>query len=213
MKTLFCITLTVILNFSAFSQADYVEAMANALKEFGNAKTSEEMKETAAKFERIATAEPEKWLPLYYSSFIQCIMSFHTKETETKQQLLNHAQKKMDEAMEINSEESELHTLQGMLYQSMITIDPQNNGAVYGGKANGSFEIAKKLNPENPRPEYLQAVSLFYTPEQYGGGKEAALPLLEEALAKFEVFEPVDSLYPDWGKEDCKRQIEACKAE
>ena len=78
--------------------------------------------------------------------------------------------------MKIAPEESEIHTMQGMIYQALMSIDPATNGQLYGPKSNGALQTAIKLNPENPRPYYLQAVSIMYTPEEYGGGKEAALP-------------------------------------
>jgi hypothetical protein len=35
---------------------------------------------------------------------------------------------------------------------------------------------------------------------QFGGGKEVAHPVLEEALKKYEVFKPENSISPGWGR-------------
>jgi hypothetical protein len=85
------------------------------------------------------------------------------------------------------------------------------NGQKYSAKANGSFQTALELNSENPRPYYLQAVSLMYTPEQYGGGKKAALPLFEQAMKLYNDSSTVSKFYPDWGREDCERNLKNCK--
>jgi hypothetical protein len=58
---------------------------------------------------------------------------------------------------------------------------------------------------------FLQAQSAFYTPEQFGGGKKAALKLFETALAKYESFKPLNDLMPLWGKAATIKMIEECK--
>jgi hypothetical protein len=58
-----------------------------------------------------------------------------------------------------------------------------------------------ELDTLNPRPEYLMGISLFYTPEQFGGGPTKAKPLLEKSLEKFTRFTPDNQLMPDWGRE------------
>ena len=59
--------------------------------------------------------------------------------------------------------------------------------------------LAQKLNPENPRAKMLEAQGIFYTPEAFGGGKQKALPLIKEALAKFDAFKPSSDIMPNWG--------------
>jgi hypothetical protein len=51
----------------------------------------------------------------------------------------------------------------------------------------------------------------MHTPEEYGGGKKAALPLFEQAMQLFEKSTMENSFYPDWGKEDCEQNIKICK--
>ena len=211
MKTKLIVAVFLIISVNLFAQSEYEKAVEKNLELFGNAKSLEDMKSVANNFERIATAETDKWIPRYYASLINVILSFKTQDVAQKQQYLDYAQQQLDEAMEIDDKESELHALQGMLYQAYITLDPMNNGQLYSGKANTSFGMAKKLNPENPRPYYLEALSIMYTPEEYGGGKNVAQPMLSHALELFAEFEPANNLMPDWGKEDCEAQLQACK--
>ena len=70
-----------------------------------------------------------------------------------------------------------------------------------------------KLDTLNPRPEYLQGVSLYYTPEQFGGGSAAAKPLLEKSLTKFNLFEPDNDLMPNWGREMVEQMLEKIETE
>lgn len=211
MKTLSTIIIASMFSMGILAQGSYEEAMGFALGKFGSAATVEELQAAAAQFERIAEVETEEWLPAYYSSLIYCIITFRTQEPEKKQVFIDHAQAQLDGAMKIAPEESELFSMQGMIYQAVMGIDPARNGQIYAPKASGAFQTAIKLNAENPRPYYLQGVSLMYTPEEYGGGKKAALPLFEQAMELFNKANTTEAFYPDWGKEDCEQNLQACK--
>jgi hypothetical protein len=205
------ILIAVMVSMGLMAQDKYQEAMQAGLEKFGSASGVNELQAAALHFERIAEVETEEWLPAYYASLIYCIIAFRTEDVQEKEKFVRQAQTHIDEAMKATPDESEVHTLQGMVYQALIGVDPASNGQIYGSKANGSFQTAIRLNSENPRPYYLQAVSLLYTPEQYGGGKKAALPLFEKAMGLFAKESPENSLYPDWGKEDCERNLKVCQ--
>lgn len=90
--------------------------------------------------------------------------------------------------------------LQAFLFLARIQAYPMERGMEYSMKANASLEKAVSLNPENPRSYYLRGTTLYFTPEQYGGGKEAAMPLLMQAKEKFAQFVPPSEFWPRWGK-------------
>ena len=58
---------------------------------------------------------------------------------------------------------------------------------------------AKLQNPNNPRVYYLEAQSLMFTPEEYGGGCKNAKPLLEIAIEKYDKFKMESNINPNWG--------------
>jgi hypothetical protein len=211
MKTNLIVAVFLVVSVNLFAQSDYEKAVIQNLESLGSAQSLEDMVAVANKFERIAVAESNEWLPRYYASYINIILSFKTQDIPQKQKYLDFAQQQLDEATKINSEESEIHTLQGMLYQAYIMLNPMANGQIYSGKAHASFNDAKKLNPNNPRPYYLEALNIMHTPEEYGGGKKAALPLLSQASELFLKFKPVNGIMPSWGEEDCEKQLQTCK--
>ena len=211
MKTLCMMIIATVLSMHLSAQTQYENAMKASMEKFNDAGTNDELIAAASQFERIAEAEEAEWLPGYYASLIYCIVTFRSQEPQKKENLLKQAQLMLDKALEAAPRESELHTLQGMIYQAYMTIDPARNGQIYAPKAHGAFQTAIELNAENPRPYYLQAVSIMYTPEEYGGGKKAALPIFEQALQLFDKDSSDISFYPDWGREDCERNIQACK--
>jgi hypothetical protein len=77
----------------------------------------------------------------------------------------------------------------------------------YSIKANEAFAKAEAINPDNPRIYFLQGQNLLYTPEAFGGGVEAACPLLRKALEKYNTFVPASDYSPDWGKESTDKLV------
>jgi hypothetical protein len=213
MKTISLILITAVFYVGLYANNKYEDAMQAAMDKFGTASSINELRDAAAQFERIAEAETEEWLPGYYASLIYCIVTFRTEDPQQKETYLKQCQSLVNNAMKIAPEESELFTMQGMIYQAYIGIDPARNGQVYAPKANGAFQVATKLNPKNPRPYYLQALSVMHTPTEYGGGKLAAVPLFEQAMELFSAQTSDQRFYPDWGKEDCEQNLQLCQAE
>lgn len=209
MKHLFILTLSVFYTMS-FAQGNYEEAMKAGLDSMKNIKTLEDFTTCSNHFERVAMVETNEWLPLYYSAYCKVILAFKKQDVAEKQKLLNSAEAQINAALKVAPEEAELYTLQGMLYQAIITIDPMANGQIYSQKATGAFDQAIRLDKENPRPYYLKAVSIMYTPEEYGGGMSVACPLFSEANDYFSKYQSRGEIYPDWGKEDCARYGTEC---
>lgn len=207
MKKMSLLIISCIISAVLFAQSNYNKAIKDALNAFYTSQTLEEMNGTAHIFERIAEAETDKWLPRYYAAYVYTIHSYKVQEPEKKQQLIDAAQKQLDAAIEIAPKESEIHVLQGMIYQATIMIDPAAYGQSHSAKASNSFNTALNYNPDNPRPVYLQAMSVLNTPEQYGGGKDAAQPIFERAMKMFEAFTPKNDIMPNWGKEHCMEQM------
>jgi hypothetical protein len=67
-----------------------------------------------------------------------------------------------------------------------------------------------KLDPNNPRLYYLQGMTLFNTPEQFGGGKDKAKPVFEKSVALFKTAQSKE-LYPDWGKDQAEQMLARCQ--
>ncbi len=93
--------------------------------------------------------------------------------------------------------------------QQMI-VDPQNRWMSYGQEASKALATAKELDPNNPRVYYLEGMNIFGTPEQFGGGKAKAKPVLEKAVELYKVENP-KPLYPDWGKKEAEAKLAECQ--
>ena len=92
--------------------------------------------------------------------------------------------------------------------QQMI-VDPQSRWMTYGQEAAGALKKGMELDPNNPRLYYLQAMGIFGTPEQFGGGKEKAKPIFEKAVTLFK-SENSKPLYPHWGQQQAEEKLAEC---
>jgi hypothetical protein len=48
-------------------------------------------------------------------------------------------------------------------------------------------------------------------PEQFGGGKDVAKPILEKAVSLFKTFKPASSFHPTWGEADALKTLAQCQ--
>ena len=186
----------------------YEESMLKTLEMLNQASGHESYLQCAGRFERIALAEKNRWIPYYYASYSLTILSFDEPDGEKRDALLDRAQGLLDSALTIAPGESELHVLQAFIYPSRIIVDPMARGMTYMEKCFTSLETAKALNPENPRAYYLEAVNKLNIPAAMGGGPEVARPVFQEANEKFRAFHTEDPLWPAWGEETNRAELE-----
>lgn len=192
-----------ILCFTNFVQADdtkYIDAMKKNIEQMNSMKSVEDMVDLTNAFLRIGNAEKTKWLPFYYASYIYVITSFSDTVKSKKDSYLDEAAKVLAIADSLQPNESEIYVLKGLISQARLQVDPMNRYMKYGQEMNANFGKAIELDPKNPRPEYLMGMTLYYTPEQFGGGAKAAKPVFENSLKKFNEFIPKDDIMPAWGK-------------
>jgi hypothetical protein len=101
-----------------------------------------------------------------------------------KDQLLDQADKFLQQAEAIAADNDEVLVLKAFIAQGRISIDGQTRFPTYGPVFNESLRKAKQINPDNPRIYVLEGQMLYYTPEAFGGGKAVACPKLKQAIDK-----------------------------
>jgi hypothetical protein len=210
-KVLLSICLMALTSLMFAQNQQYYQTMGQNLQLFRTAQTVQDWQNITNQFERISNVEKKEWLPLYYAAQSTINMAFAEQDKTKVDAYLDVAQKYIDNAFAIVPNECELHILQGLLHQARIGVDMMSRGMQYLQLAKESFEKAKSINPENPRIYYLEAQSVFNTPEAFGGGKQNALPLFKQAKEKFDKFEPVSQISPNWGKEQNQQLLETCQ--
>lgn len=205
------------------AQSDkYNTAMLQQLQKFDSAKTVADYENIAAAFQRIGDAEKTEWLPYYWQGIALSRigwMYFPDEKGVTAAKVtdlgstvdalaarINAVADKADAVAKDNDAKSEILTVRNMAATQQMIVDPQSRYMTYGAQAADALQKALQLNPNNARAAYLQAMSVYGTPEQFGGGKDAAKPLLQKAveLAKAEQVKP---LYPHWSLEQSEKVL------
>jgi len=206
MKKLLTITVALFLsvNFLFGQNEKYTAAMTEAVKDFSVSENKEpnqaEWQALANRFERIATAEPKEWLPRYYATYAYSTLAFFGKNITEKDQMVDKAEALLKEAFAIAGENSELMLLDAQVHQARMLADPQSRYQSEGPLFEASLKKAEALGPDNPRVYLMKGSNLYYTPEQFGGGKKVAKPILEKAVEKFATFRAAGLLFPNWGQ-------------
>jgi len=199
--------------FIANAQSEKFEAAMKAnLSKFDSAKTLADYESLAAAFTRIGDAEKTQWLPYYWAGLALSTAGWVDQKAD-KDVLGSRILALCDKADALttdNADKAEILVLRNMAATQQMLVDPQARYMSHGQQAAGFLQKGMSLNANNPRLYYLQGMSLFNTPEQFGGGKAKAKPVFEKAIALFKA-EPVKPLYPHWGEKDAVSTLAQCQ--
>lgn len=201
--------LALLVALSAGAQNDkYTQVMQKNITLLDSAKSIDELTSLAATFDRIGDAEKDKWLPYYYAALAQTWIGWNpaTTDKDANSAKINAYLAKA-EALEKNAD---LYTVENMSATQQMMVDPQTRWATNGKDASSALQKGMTADPNNPRLYYLQGMSLFNTPPQFGGGKDEAKPLFEKSIALFKSAQP-KLLYPSWGQKQAEQMLAQCQ--
>lgn len=206
MKKSILMFVIAIFSISTMAQGDkYVKAMEANLAKFDTVKTTAGFIDLSNAFQRIGDAEKTQWLPYYYAALSLSTMGWTDNgiDKDANAEKIKALCAKA-EAIDYNAE---ICAVVNMAATQQMLVDPQNRWGTNGAEATAAMQKGLKLDPDNPRLHFLQASAVYNTPEQFGGGKDKARPMLEKTLELLNA-EQVKPLYPHWGK----KQVEAMLA-
>jgi hypothetical protein len=206
-KTLLAVALLISMTAGAQS-AKYTEAMQKNIALLDSAKSIDQLQSLAGTFDRIGDAEKTQWLPYYYAALAQTWIGWmpSTTDKDANSQKINAYLAKA-EAIEKNAE---TYAVENMSATQQMLVDPSTRWATNGKDAGAALQKGLALDPNNPRLYYLQAMSLFGTPSQYGGGKDKAKPVFEKSIALYKSAQP-KPLYPTWGQDQAEKMLAQCQ--
>ena len=207
------LVLSLLISIVSSAQSDkYVSAMQKNIAMFDSIKTTEGYQSLAATFERIGDAEKTQWLPYYYSG-LALVMSGWMDQRLDKDANAVKVKALLEKAEALtkdNADLAELYSIRNMVATQQMLVDPQNRYMSYGQESVNYLKKAQELNPKNPRLAYLEGTGIFNTPEQFGGGKTKAKPILEKAVALYNEEKP-KPMYPNWGKQQAADMLAQCQ--
>lgn len=209
MKKVFLFLTASFFMMAAFAQSDkYMKAMQDKVSALDTTRNTDALKDLSASFERIGDAEKTQWLPYYYAALAQINSGYSISMASGKMggmadktdPICDKAEQLLSKAEALTKDNSEIYVVKKMIATLRMTADPMNRYMQYGPQAQQALDMAKKLNPENPRVYLLEGEDKFFTPEQFGGSKTEAKKLFEEAMQKYDTFKPASSIDPNWGR-------------
>ena len=212
MKKLILIVSLMIAVISNAQSEKFEPAMKANLSKFDSAKTLADYESIAAAFTRIGDAEKTQWLRYYWAGLALTTGGWADQKAD-KDVLAGRINALCDKADALttgNADKAEILVLRNMAVTQQMLVDPQARYMTYGQQAANFLQKGMSLNSNNPRIYYLQGMSLFNTPEQFGGGKEKAKPVLEKAVALFKT-EEVKPFHPGWGDEEAINTLAQCQ--
>lgn len=205
----FLLSIAMLVSVAAFSQsAKYADAMQKNLATLDSAKTTSDFNAVSAAFERVGDAEKTQWLPYYWAALAKVRIGW-VDNTVDKDKLAEETKAIIAKGEALN-QNSEFQALRDMAAVQQMMVDPQNRWQTYGAEASAALQKGMQMDPKNPRLYYLQGMSVFNTPEQFGGGKAAAKPLFQKAADLFKTEEK-KPLYPTWGAQQNDGMLAQCQ--
>ena len=223
MKNILTLISILFVSVGTFAQekSKFQAAMEGTLQKMEEAKTREDFRAISNTFGRIADNEPDEWAPLYYQTFIKTYQAFEAKDKAAAsaelgelmpvlEEMLNNESDKMN-----NKVKSEIHTLLGMMCSARMMENPMALGAKYGPMNAEHLKKAIELNKYNPRAYLLQAQTLYFTPESFGGDKVRAKQLAEKAMQLYSSGDPdlkgdegKKQFLPEWGRQQAQQLLD-----
>ncbi|NVN18632.1 hypothetical protein GUA46_09775 [Muricauda sp. HICW] len=202
------IILVIILIGSTFVNAQdrYSSGMEKAFELWQSQKTTE----ASNLFERIATAEPDKWLPYYYVSQINTVISFGEKDEEKLSKQLEKAKEFLDVAKAISPDNPEILIQEALINTAWIAFDGATYGMTLSPKNVQLYQKALEIAPDNPRVVLSKAEWDMGSARYFGKDITPYCKDVERALELFATFKSETPFYPAWGKERAEEVLKSC---
>ena len=192
---------------SSAQPSKYEKDLTTAVVSFYQMTTVESYELAFKRFELISNTNPNDWIPAYYASMIKikmCLSKMGDQEQLADAGLYWIAKCKK---IQLNDE---VYCAESMAYTAKMSIRPTARWLLYENKIKAPLELAKKINPKNPRIYTLQANLVYRMPSLFGGGCKAALPLAKKAeKLLLEQGTPISNL-PHWGGQAIRELLKAC---
>ena len=145
--------------------------------------------EAANLFERIATVEPDNWLPPFYVAQINVLNSFSEKDKSKLTAQLGKARDFLNDAKALSQDNPEIMVLEAQWYTAWVVFDGQQYGMTYSGKIASIYQEAMQLAPENPRVVLGKTEWDMGSAQFFGQPVDKYCPELKRAVTLFKSFQ------------------------
>lgn len=217
-KTIFLFASAVLICASASAQDAVSVQFQGDVAKLDNAQDVHDYQELANDFIRIADQKKTDWLPYYYAAFCNAEIGWLKQDkdpdniepfADKADEQIKKAQSLLDTASQ-KKELSEVYCIKSMINRARVFINPMTYGRKYGPSASQYTQLALKLNPDNARALYLAGWEKYATPKMWGGDKQKAKEILQEAQQK-STGDPSSGTAVRWGKKEINGLLKQIK--
>ncbi|PKP04258.1 MAG: hypothetical protein CVU14_00515 [Bacteroidetes bacterium HGW-Bacteroidetes-9] len=212
MKTILLTLILALVSLTGFSQKEeYYQAMGESLAQYATCRSIEDFQALGNKFNMIAKAEKEEWLPFYYHAQCYIIMSFMEPSDATKKDAyLDAAEKSITRMIELAPAEADVHALQAMFFSGRLVVSPMERGQEFGMRSGQAVGQALGIDPTNPRARMIKIQNDMGAARFYGKDVKAFCEQAKALLADWDNFKPKSPLHPNWGKQQVSEIVDSC---
>lgn len=203
-SALLCALLLSYSSLSAQSEA-YTQAMTERVASLAQM-PPQQMLDYADEFERFATLPGSDWLASYWAAY--CVIMPALADPNQADALTARAESLLEVCTMAGGDASEIACLRSLIATARLIVSPAERWQTYGAESSRQLDLAAEADPTNPRIYYLRGQSLLFTPENFGGGRARALPLLERCLELEAQRAPLSPYAPSWGAQQARALIE-----
>jgi hypothetical protein len=213
MKNAIIILLGIFLstNLSLSGQSDYQSYMQESIAMYDSVKTLADYQNIANRFDRIAAAETDQWLPNYYAGLTYVYMSFvRGLEDDKRDEYLDQALVYAEKASGLAGPEVEITVLTGYAYMAKVSVSPTLRGMTMSSKVSGYFEKALSMDPNNPRANLMLGRWKYGTAQFFGSDISEPCAMMQKSLSLFEASQNKSSIMPSWGQGQAEAMSKNC---
>jgi len=181
-------------------QTKYQQAMVRNLATLDTVTRKTTYRALIDAFERIHRVETSEWAPVYYMAYCAAELAKAERDPAKIDAAADRAEAYLNTADSLHANPVEVLCLRSILAFARLNVDFMERGPKYMKLGNQYLQKALAKDPDNPRANLLLAQSSLFTPEQFGGDKQAGYKLLKRANQLY-ATEPTDPIAPTWGKD------------
>jgi len=168
------------------------------------AKNTQSINELEQQITKLKTGKTKN-LATYWHSYLSFYKSIYWLKTKNKDEANKEIEKGIETIKSLKGKNSEDYALLAMLQSFSIQFKSTLQIVSLSPKIKSNAEAAIKIDKQNPRAYFVLASNDFYTPEQYGGGKEAEKLLLK--AIELPAQKTNNPYLPSWGKEEAYEML------
>lgn len=202
--------LTILLSIGVYAAAqdvNYEKELTDAVRYFNKIEKEEQFIIAFKKFERLSNQYTRDWLAPYYAAILKskmCISKMGDVDLLADEALQWIEKCKM---IQVNDE---ILCAESMANTAKMSVHPSFRWLKYEDRIKRPLQLAKKINPSNPRIYVLEANLEFKIPVLFGGGCKKALPIARKAEKLLLEQGIRANNLPYWGMQSIKALYVSC---